>query len=486
MADAPVRGERSVVRNLPLGYSIPPGPKSASDVVRNLVAGVILPTSFRGRLEATLRRTPYDIYHYNADRGEGLVSGLAQELLNDSATLSAVLPWLFTKEASSSHMLGIHMGRLDPTAGLLEGLAQAAQGQPNIGLLGGYVVGLLDRHTHQTHRVCELLDRLAPAQPLLAFQLLTTGFPGLCPLARAFALVDAGRIPAAFLRETWRLVGNRRLDADELSGVLTRLLAAVQTGDVAAGQGAIDVLSMQIHTSSNADSDATVFEPDQLPLVQTVLETTLPINLGQEAWAWGELVQELGRSRPEVAIRLGVAPLMSENSVQLSHSLERYLPEAAQRHPQTMMDELGRGLLTPVLGWRIRIHQLTPVIAAIPFAISRAWVEQHGLDGARALARLLPAPQLHEGAAIVPELTEFVLDRFGDDRQVFGEFCAGAASHGMRSGDIAAQYDQDAVVARAFFTHRCRWIREWAIMAERGARADADWFRADDEAMEAP
>jgi hypothetical protein len=41
MADAPVRGERSVVRNRPLSYSIPPGAKSASDVVRNLVAGVI-------------------------------------------------------------------------------------------------------------------------------------------------------------------------------------------------------------------------------------------------------------------------------------------------------------------------------------------------------------------------------------------------------------------------------------------------------------
>jgi hypothetical protein len=41
MADAPVRGERSVVRNMPLSYSIPPGAKSASAVVRNLFAGVI-------------------------------------------------------------------------------------------------------------------------------------------------------------------------------------------------------------------------------------------------------------------------------------------------------------------------------------------------------------------------------------------------------------------------------------------------------------
>jgi hypothetical protein len=294
----------------------------------------LLPTSFRGRLQTTLRRSAFDIYHYHADRGKALFSGLAQELLDNPAMLLAVLPWLLTDEANSAHMLGVYLGRLDATAGLLEGLAEAAQGQPNISLLGGYVVGLLDRHAERTHQVCELLDRLAPTQPLLAYQLLTTGFPGLCPLERAFALVDAGQIPAAYLREVWRLVGNRALRADELSGVLTRLLAAVQTGDVAAGQGAIDALSMQIHTSRHAHPEATVFEPGQLPLVLTALEATLPIDLGREAWAWGELVQELGRSRPEIAIRLGVAALMSENSVHLSYSIERYLPEAAQRHPR--------------------------------------------------------------------------------------------------------------------------------------------------------
>jgi hypothetical protein len=323
-------------------------------------------------------------------------------------------------------------------------------------------------------------------QPAIAFQLLTTGITGLSPLERAFALVDAGRVPAAYLQDVWRLVGQHRLTVDEFSGVTSRLLAAAAGGDGAAGQGAIDVLSMQIHMSRQDRPDATVFEPDQLSLVQTVLETTLTLDVGRQVWAWTELLQELGQSLPEVAIRLAVAALMSENSIPLSHSLERYLPEAARRHPQTMMNELGRGLLTPVAGWRIRLHGLSPVIAALPFEITRAWVEQRGLDAARALARLLPAPYLHEGVAVVPELSEFVLDRFGEDRRVFGEFCAGVASYDMRSGDIAAQYDQDASLARAFFTHRCRRIREWATHAEQSARAYADLFRAEDEAFEAP
>jgi hypothetical protein len=220
--------------------------------------------------------------------------------------------------------------------------------------------------------------------------------------------------------------------------------------------------------------------------VREILESTLPLNLGREGWAWGEVVAALGQSDPPAAIRLAVRALGAENSIGLSHPVERYLADAAQRYPQTVMAELGAGLLAPATGWRLRLNDLVPVVAALPPATPRAWVEQLGLDGARSLARLLPAPHLVDGVPTVPELTEFVLDRYGQDDRVFREFCAGAGSHGVRSGDIAGQYDRDAEVARKFLTHSCRAIREWAIQAEQIARAHADWLRKDDEEMEAP
>ena len=41
MADTPVHGERSVIGQGVLGYSIPPAATPATALVRNLVAGVI-------------------------------------------------------------------------------------------------------------------------------------------------------------------------------------------------------------------------------------------------------------------------------------------------------------------------------------------------------------------------------------------------------------------------------------------------------------
>jgi len=147
---------------------------------------------------------------------------------------------------------------------------------------------------------------------------------------------------------------------------------------------------------------------------------------------------------------------------------------------------LGGGLLDRTTGRPARLYGLSPVITVLPTTVVRAWVEQNGLDGARAIAPLLPAPVVVSNVPTVPELTEFVLDHYGDDEEVFEEFCAGAGSGGVMSGDIAGHYDRDAEVVRRFLTHRCRWVREWARRAESHARDSADWFRVDDEEFETP
>lgn len=48
----------------------------------------------------------------------------------------------------------------------------------------------------------------------------------------------------------------------------------------------------------------------------------------------------------------------------------------------------------------------------------RVPVEQNGLDGARAIAQHLPAPELVGDDPVVPAITAFVLDRFGQDPAV--------------------------------------------------------------------
>src|SRR5580700_1777373 len=107
--------------------------------------------------------------------------------------------------------------------------------------------------------------------------------------------------------------------------------------------------------------------------------------------------------------------------------------------------------------------------------------------GARGLARHLQPPHLdREGRPIVPPLTAFVLDRFGDDEQVFEEFCAGTHSGQIYEGDIAAQHKREAEVARRFLAHPLRRVRDWALAEIASARGHAAVWRQFDEEMAPP
>ncbi len=195
----------------------------------------LLPAALRDRLRTTIRRAYYDLHSYLEDHGEAELSSLARELFAAQDTLSSELSWLYSGEARSADALGMHLGRLDEHGDLLDQLADAAVGRPDVAFLRGYVIGLLDNRPTVAGRVSDLLDRLTPTHPDLAFELLTTGLTFLNPLGRTLALVDAGLLPATHLRLYWRLIGTRSLSTDELTAVLTRMLAAAGGGDAEGG-----------------------------------------------------------------------------------------------------------------------------------------------------------------------------------------------------------------------------------------------------------
>ncbi len=74
---------------------------------------------------------------------------------------------------------------------------------------------------------------------------------------------------------------------------------------------------------------------------------------------------------------------------------------------------------------------------------------------------------------MVPAFTEWLLTRFETDDRVFHEFAAGTNSFKVYSGDIAAEHEAEAAVARRFLNHPARRIREWAAVEEQSAREEA-------------
>jgi len=127
------------------------------------------------------------------------------------------------------------------------------------------------------------------------------------------------------------------------------------------------------------------------------------------------------------------------------------------------------------------------LIENLPSDVVKRWIAGAGVEGARRLARHLPSPYLKDSATpVVPDLTAWVLTEFEEDDRVFKEFTAGVHSFQIYSGDIAAQHETEAAVARDFLDHPLRRIREWAEMEERWAMDAARQEREEAEERDLP
>jgi hypothetical protein len=84
---------------------------------------------------------------------------------------------------------------------------------------------------------------------------------------------------------------------------------------------------------------------------------------------------------------------------------------------------------------------------------------------------------------VVPALTEFLLSTFEEDDRTFREFCAGVHSMQLYMGDIAAEHEREAEVARQFLDHPLRRIREWAVYEIEHAQGLARIERREEEEM---
>jgi hypothetical protein len=81
------------------------------------------------------------------------------------------------------------------------------------------------------------------------------------------------------------------------------------------------------------------------------------------------------------------------------------------------------------------------------------WVRNHGLEGARLIARHLPPPDLdQDGGTVIPELLDLILREFDAD-QVYQRFAASV--HGLESwwGNGADAFRGDPEIAKKFLVH---------------------------------
>jgi hypothetical protein len=406
---------------------------------------------------------------------EDLARDFADAILKGEYDPTSDLSWLATPAAQAAGEFGEALGRADRDALLFQTiLGTVLQGTGReIALASGYARGLLRDSNASSSRLNEWLDLVEETAPEIAAQISISAGEHVSPLKRVLRLYDEGRIGARFLySRNFPLDESGRLSAPGLLQLLVRLAKAAEDGDATALRIGLDNLTMGLpYHAENSPNPFLAAHPDLRAIAWRLLDASLASDAAPSNW-WDSLILHLSRFEPARAARF-VAELLRAGSLRRHSGLERAFTELATSSPAELMEAVGTVILgNGGVGLLFGDHKR--LFAALPDAVKRTWLEQNGVVGARRMARHLAPPYVAgESEAAVPALTEWVLETFEKDDEVFNEFVAGTYSLRIYSGDIAAQHEQEAALARGLRDHRLRRVREWAAIEERRASADA-------------
>ncbi len=463
-----------------------PGTKFAAPALETRVRAWrqrLIPQDLHGRLVETIGQ---EFWHQrvSGDRSswDQTVRELAETILKSPAVLDRELGWLCSPEARSAFRLGQAFGDIDESGLFLDRMLMAI---PLGGgaLLGGYVDRFAIRHTQHLDRTNELLDRLQQADPQIAFEVLWTAGDEVRKVQRLLDLVDSERLPPECLRCFESGIRNRSLTPDELRQTLKRLVRAAESGNDRAANAAIHLLHGALHGRRDLMPPRPLQQESWLPgMLRRILEIGVGGAAQETVFELG-LLGDLAAFDPDFAVQLAIRGLGS-SEISTQALAEDCLVGFAGLHPETVMKYFGETVLDPEIGWRFRIGHYAAVLRALPTPVVQDWLLNAGVAGAKVIARHLDHPFVKDGQAIVPPLAQFVLEQFDDD-VVFQEFCGGGQS-GIYSGDIAAQHEAEADVARQFLTHPLKRIRAWAAYEMKMARHEVDFWRQREEELFVP
>jgi hypothetical protein len=420
------------------------------------------PADFTSRLVVAIGQDPWhSVRGKEEDAWKAELKALAERFISKPELISQHRSSLYSEHARSAYPLGYALGKEDANALLFSRIIDDAIATNQSRLATGYVKGLLESHQSKASTINSILDTITQADPRLAFELITAGGDEIHAFDRAIRLVKERLLGAEYLRLFEFGVQKRPLSENELSRVLDLLIGAVYEGNVRAANVGIHMLWTRI-VWRHDDPDLNMFSNSETTeWVKQFLSVATP-HISDASPFWDETLEAMLYVDAYFVIDLAIRALMAENQA-ISSEAEKVLATAAKDYAAVVLNRLIPVIADRNMAWRFRILKYDIFVKSLPTTSVSTWLDEIGVEGARALARSLPGPFLNQtGEPIVPEPTLTVLRRFGDDEAVLKEFSIGLHSFQTYSGDIAAQHEEEARVAERFLNHNVPAIRKWA------------------------
>ncbi|MDP1420265.1 hypothetical protein Q8G35_18205 [Peribacillus simplex] len=423
----------------------------------------IKPNDLAGRLKTL---AGFDNWHYSLLNREDIwneeLVKLCQELIQEPSILKQNLTWLFSKEAKSSYHLGVELGKLDNKMDFLDSLIKAAVEFKETSLTKGYLTSIISLQEDYIQYINEVFDKIQNEYPVIAHELYIVGGDKTRAFERSIQLFDQGKLLPMHLSTFLYGIGGRGLTSNETIIILDRLLPNVYKGDELATRVLFSLIFKSLWKNKKP------IEKEQLnhdleKLVWKIVDTVEPTN-SHSVYEWERILNCLLNINPERAIWI-LCNFIGNEDYLLDKHASSLLATIAEDYSNVVINILGQALLNEKRSMKFFIRKYDDLIQSIRPEDIISWVEENGVKAAEVLARHLPLPYIDNESLkpTIPPLTEYILSKFEGEKRVFNEFLAGAHSFQMYSGDIAAQLENQAEIAKKFLDSKIKPIREWAL-----------------------
>jgi hypothetical protein len=384
------------------------------------------------------------------------------------------MDWLTSGQAKGAGELGNEIGKIDSEAKVFDDIVLRVSAE-NLAICRGYLAGMAQNHPDLVARVNSFLDKLEGTNPELAFDYASTLATQTNAFERWIRLCDAQKIPAHYVQSViYRMPG--QFTEDHLKQAIPRLLRALSE-QPRAGGAALNLVHQWIEQHKRANTPLNTANLDLWNSISQVLSKVIPSET-MEVFYWSETMKVYLQIDPKNATQIACSFLDEDLSVE--EAADEILTLLATQYPDLVMDSLGEVLLKEKDAWKLEIRGFGGLLVSVPPETIMKWLDKTGFEGALKIASSLPRPFVNEkGDAVVPRLTELVLERFGSDQNVARRFISGS---GIRSysGDIAGQRLQEANVAARFLDHPLAAIREWARIEKKMSEHEAARWQQED------
>jgi hypothetical protein len=425
-------------------------------------------------------------HHLEQSAWDERVRALAKRLLEEEGALNSALPWLNSDEAGSAVDLGVAVGRLDSQGSRMQEVVEACRASRRAEFLRGYLVGLAESFSAAANPVeiraqaNLLLNDLWEQDAPLAYAAMLASGTFLRAFGRTIEAVSSGSLPPRYLDNFKAWNGQRHTNSAETKIACETLLVLAKNGDAEAANIGLEFLQflfMRNQDEEKLEVLASLFGDDLADVVFGLLENSVP-SRGRISHAFARIFATVMELDPQRAVRL-VMRLLRDKEYETAELGSGLIASVAKADPAYLMEQIGSAMLSKDRDLNFIIRKLP--IAILPDEIVIDWLKEHGVDGARILARHVPKPFVDNGAPKLSPITEFLLTQYGEDDAVYASFVAGLHSGGVFAGPISDWMMRGVALAEHFVTSPIPAVRKWALGEVEYGTRQAEEFRQQEE-----